>query len=290
MAPSFGAIAPALRAAEPEGPGVEFFERKIRPVLVKHCYECHSAGAKKLQAGLLLDTREGIRRGGDSGPAVLPGRLEESLILAALRGESVEMPPTGKLPDEVIADFEKWIKMGAPDPREGGAAKPAKYGEIDLEKGWQFWAFQPPKRQAPPAVKNAVWARGDIDRFLLGRLEAAKLSPAPDADRRTLIRRAYFDLIGLPPTPEEIDAFVHDTAADAFAKVVDRLLASSHFGERWGRHWLDVARYSDSTGGGRTKIYGNAWRYRDYVIASFNRDKPYRSVRRGANCRRPAPQ
>jgi hypothetical protein len=267
------AALPSLRAADAQRQGIEFFERKIRPVLVKHCYDCHSAGAKKLQAGLLLDTREGIRRGGDSGPAVLPGKPEDSSILSALRGESVEMPPTGKLPDEVIADFEKWIKMGAPDPREGQAG-PAKY-QIDLEQGRKFWAFQPPRKHEPPAVKGAAWPRGDIDRFILSRLEAAKLSPAPDADRRTLVRRVYFDLIGLPPTPGEIEAFVRDKSADAFARLVDRLLASSHFGERWGRHWLDVARYSDSTGGGRTKIYGNAWRYRDYVIDSLNRDKPY---------------
>jgi hypothetical protein len=273
-------ILPAVQAAEPDRPGLEFFERKIRPVLVKHCYECHSAEAKKVQANLLLDTREAIRRGGDSGPAVLPGKVEESLILAALRGESVEMPPTGKLPDEVIADFEKWIKMGAPDPRVQAKSKPssageAKYAGSDFEQGRKWWSFQPPRKHAPPAVKNVAWPRGDIDRFILARLEPAKLLPAPDTDRHTLIRRVYFDLIGLPPTPEEIDAFVGDADQDAFAKVVDRLLASSHFGERFGRHWLDVARYSDSTGGGRTKIYGNAWRYRDYVIDSFNRDKPY---------------
>ena len=186
------------------------------------------------------------------------------------------MPPKKKLPDEVIADFEKWIAMGAPDPRDA-PVKVAKW-EIDIEKGRQFWAFQPPKKTAPPAVKDAAWPRGDIDRFLLAELEAKGLKPVADADPRTLLRRVTFDLIGLPPTPEDVDAFVKDYAAQpqsALETVVDKLLASPQFGERWGRHWLDVARYAESSGKGSNFAYPHAWRYRDYVIAAFNADKPY---------------
>lgn len=252
---------------------LEFFEKKIRPVLAQHCYSCHSKDAKPLQANLLLDTREGIRRGGDSGPAVVPGKPEESPILAALKFETFEMPPSGKLPDAVIADFEKWIADGAIDPREGAATTAAQ--GIDLEAGRQFWAFQPLKRTPAPRLEHDDWSASEIDRYLFAAMDAAGLEPAPQADRRTLIRREYFDLIGLPPTPEEIAAFLADERPDSFARLVDHLLASPHFGERWGRHWLDVARFAESSGGGRTLLFPNAWRYRDYVIAAFNKDKPY---------------
>ena len=253
--------------------GVAFFEKKIRPVLVEHCYRCHAADAKQIRGGLQLDTRAGIRQGGESGPAVVPNKADESLILAALRHEDYEMPPDRKLPAAVIRDFERWIEMGAPDPREGEVQQTKT--TIDLAAGRKFWAFQPPQAHQPPAVKDKEWSYSDIDRFVLARLEAGMLRPTRDASRRALIRRAYFDLIGLPPTPEQIDAFVNDQADDAFVRVVDQLLESRHFGERWGRHWLDVARYAESSGGGRTQLFPNAWRYRDYVIRSFTDDKPY---------------
>ena len=265
---------PAL-AAKPDQADVEFFEKKIRPVLAKHCYSCHAADAKTVMGGLLLDTAEPMLTGGDSGPAVVPGNPKESLLLEALRHESFEMPPTTKLPDNVIADFEKWIAKGAPDPRKstGPVARPRS--TIDVDEGRKFWAFQQPKQAAIPATKDKAWPRGDIDRFVLDRLEKEGVSPSKETDRRTLLRRASFALIGLPPTPEETEAFVNDDAPDAFARVVDRLLASPRFGERWGRHWLDVARYADSTGLDQNLTHYNAWRYRDYAIKSFNDDKPY---------------
>ncbi len=254
----------------------QFFEAKIRPVLVTHCGKCHASTAEKLRGGLRLDSREGLRLGGDSGPAIVPGQPDESLLLRAIRyrDEDLRMPPKGKLPDAVVADFEAWIRMGAPDPRTGPASTPAGRTSADLAKGREFWSFRPPKKSAPPSVKRTDWPRGDIDRFLLAALEARGLAPVADADRPRLLRRVTFDLIGLPPTPEELDAFLADDSPDAFAKVVDRLLASPRFGERWGRHWLDVARYAESSG--KTNFsYPQAWRYRDWAIASFNADKPY---------------
>ena len=265
---------PAKVPLAKQAAGLDLFEKRIRPVLVKHCYECHSAESKEVEGGLLLDTRAGIRRGGETGPAVVPAKIKDSLIISALEHDDLEMPPKAKLPDAVIADFRRWIDLGAPDPREGGAAV-TKSESIDIEKGRQFWSFQLPKKHPLPSVKNLDWAKGDIDRFILAKIEAAKIKPSEDADRETLIRRATFALTGLPPTPAEIDAFVADKSLDAFAKVVDRLLASPHFGERWARHWLDIARYAESSGGGRTLIFNNAWRYRDYVIRSFNADKRF---------------
>jgi len=267
-------IIAAVLAAPPkaDAAGLEFFEKKIRPVLVAQCYECHSAKAKIVQGNLYLDTREGTRRGGDSGPAVVPGDGGQSVLLSALRYDGYEMPPSGKLSDAVIADFAKWIEMGAPDPRDG--APPAAQ-TIDLAEGRKFWAYQPPQRTSPPTPKNADWANNDIDRYVLNRLEAAGLRPAPDADRTRLIRRLSFDLIGLPPTPDDVAAFVADRSPRAVERVVDRLLASPHFGERWGRHWLDVARYGESSGLERNVPYRLAWRYRDYVYDAFNADLPY---------------
>jgi hypothetical protein len=268
----FGARAHADEVPKFSAAELDFFETRIRPVLVEHCYECHAADADVLQGGLLLDSREGLLAGGDSGPAAVPGKPAESLLLEALRYESFEMPPDGKLPDELIADFERWIERGAPDPRVGGVT-PLRPG-IDIEEGRKFWCFQPIQSHEPPSVANAAWLHCDVDRFLLARLEERKLQPAADAERATWLRRVTFDLIGLPPTPEEIDAFVNDASPQAHERVVDRLLASPHFGERWGRHWLDVARFAESSGGGRSLIFKDAWRYRDYVIASFNQDKP----------------
>jgi len=261
------------RAADP---GSEIFENKIRPVLVKHCYECHSADSKKVKGGLLVDTKEGLLKGGDSGPALVPGKVNDSLLIKALRHDGVEMPPSGKLPDAVVEDFAKWVRMGAPDPRTGNAAVVKKVLGMSVEAGREFWSFSLPQKASPPKVTDTAWPRGDIDRFLLGALEAKGLKPVRDADRRTLIRRATIALLGLPPTPEEIEAFVKNAAPDdkAFAKVIDKLLASPHFGERWGRHWLDVARYADSNGRDENLTFHEAYLYRDYVIRSLNQDKP----------------
>jgi len=252
-----------------------FFEKKIRPVLVDHCYKCHSAEAEKIKGGLTLDTREGTRRGGETGPIIVPGSPARSKLVLAMRHTNPDtaMPPKGKLADNILADFEAWVKMGAPDPRDGHTASTPKKYVIDLEKGRKFWSFQPIARPAIPKTKAS--AATPIDAFILTKLEEKGLKQSPLADKRTLLRRVYLDLTGLPPSPEEVEAFVADTAPNAFEKVVDKLLASPHFGERWGRHWLDVARYAESSGKTVNMNYPHAWRYRDYVIAAFNADKPY---------------
>jgi hypothetical protein len=253
----------------------QFFEAKIRPILVTQCSKCHARTAEKLRGGLRLDSREGLRRGGDSGPAIVPGKPDESLLIRAIRyrDEELQMPPRAKLPSAVIADFETWVKMGAPDPRSEPASGAARSPAAPV-KGRDFWSFRPPRKYPPPEVKRTYWPRSDIDRFLLARLEAAGLSPVADAERAVLLRRVTFDLLGLPPTPEEVDAFLGDDSPEAFARVVNRLLASPQFGERWGRHWLDVARFAESSG--KTNFtYPQAWRYRDWVIAAFNADMPY---------------
>jgi len=262
---------------------LEFFEKNIRPVLVEHCYECHSEEKGKNKGELTLDTRDGIRAGGDRGPAVVPGKPDDSILINAIRqAGQLRMPPDsrgGILPDEVIANFEKWVKDGAADPRDSAkivsaqAAKPEKV--YDWNKEREYWAFQKPRAAAPPAVTNAAWPRTEVDRFVLAKLEEKGLQPVADADARTLIRRVYYDLIGLPPTPEQVEAFAKDASPQALAKVVDQLLASPRFGEQWGRYWLDVARYGESTGLDRNLNYPYAWRYRDYVIAALNADKPY---------------
>jgi hypothetical protein len=256
----------------------DFFEKKVRPVLVEHCYKCHSAQSAKVRGGLLLDTRDGLRRGGESGPAVVPGDPAASLLLRAIRYQDHKMPPDGKLPDRVIADFETWVKRGAADPREGGSTPPAAK-PIDVEAAKRSWAFQPPRPRPAPAVRHPAWPRTKIDHFLLARLEQAGLEPSPPADRRTWIRRVTFDLIGLPPTREEVEAFVGDTAPGAYERVVERLLASPHYGERWARMWLDVARYAEDqahiVGSDTSLFYPNAYLYRDWVIRALNDDLPY---------------
>jgi hypothetical protein len=271
------ACLPALSGpAQNQPDGVEFFEKKIRPLLAEHCYECHSAG-KKTKGGLNLDSREGWMKGGDSGMTLVPGDPEASLLIKAVRYKDKEfqMPPKRKLSDTQIADFEQWVKLGAPDPRTGGAVAAKK--EISIAEGRKHWAYQLPKQSALPAVKDAAWPRTDTDRFILAKLEEKNLRPSADADPVTLVRRIYFDLIGLPPTPEQIDAFTKAYAqhpASSIQQLVDQLLASPHFGERWGRHWLDVVRYAESLTL-RGFVMKEAWRYRDYVITSFNSDKPY---------------
>lgn len=258
---------------------IEFFEKHVRPILVSRCYECHSTDADEVRGGLRLDSREGWVAGGDSGPAIVPSKPDESLLIAAIRYEddSTAMPPKGKLPAAEIEILTQWVQRGAPDPRVGQVGPARK--EIDLEKGRQHWAYQPIRASAVPGVRMAEWPRNDIDRFILARQEAQGLTPGGDAEPEVLIRRVYFDLIGLPPTPEEVDAFVKDCAAEtgrtaAYERLVNQLLASSHFGERWGRHWLDVARYAESLTL-RGFIFTDAWRYRDYVIESFNQDRPF---------------
>ena len=265
---------PAAAADRPVSPQeARFFETKIRPVLLTKCAKCHSQTAEKIKGGLLIDSRAGLRKGGDTGAAIVPGKPDESLLITAIRytDDSLQMPPNGRLPASAVADFEAWVKMGAPDPRGTSTTKgPA----TNFENGRKFWSFQPPKMDKPPAVKDTAWPRTDIDRFLLADMEARGLKPVADADKPTLIRRVSFDLTGLPPTPEECEAFISDQSADAFKKVVERLLASPRFGERWGRHWLDVARFAESSGKANM-LYPSAWRYRDWVIAAFNDDKPF---------------
>lgn len=256
----------------------EFFERKIRPVLVERCYECHSVGVKRIGGGLLLDSRAGVMKGGDAGAAITPGDPEASLFIHAVRhtDPDLTMPPKKKLSDAEIADLEAWVKMGAPDPRtEDTVASSQAKSAIDWNKARQWWSFRPLTKPEAPAVKQKKWVKNDIDRFILARLEKENLQPSGDADKRALIRRATYDLTGLPPTPEEVEAFVADRSSKAFAKVVDRLLASPHYGERWGRYWLDVVRYADSAGDNSDFPIPQMYKYRDWVIAAFNRDLPY---------------
>jgi len=256
-----------IPARPPTPDELQFFEKSVRPVMVEHCLKCH--GEKKQWAGLRLDSREALLRGGDTGAAIVPGKPAESLLIRAIRHEDddLKMPAEGKIPDQQIADLVRWVEMGAPFPE----VKPANSRTRDPN----HWAFQPPTEQSLPPVKDEAWGRSPIDRFVLAKLEAAGLAPAPAADKRTLIRRVTFDLTGLPPTPAEVDAFLADDRPDAWSRVVDRLLDSPAYGERWGRHWLDIARYADSNGLDENIAHGNAWRYRDYVVQAFNRDKPF---------------
>ena len=262
----------------------KFFETRIRPALVEHCYECHSTGAKKVGAKLFLDSPKGMLEGGESGPPVVPGEAERSLLIHALRHQDdLEMPPDEPLPQAVIDDFAKWIAMGAPDPRSDNPAKAAsaKADSEDKYAAGDLWSFDPIGNPQPPKVANAEWPRDAIDRFVLAGLEEQKLHPTDDAGPSTLIRRLYFDLTGLPPARSEVEKFVtaYETLGQAAVeKLVDDLLASPHFGERWGRHWLDVARFAESNGNdglSRNATFPHAWRYRDYVVDALNRDIPY---------------
>ena len=249
----------------------EFFESKIRPVLVQHCYECHAADAKIIRGGLVLDSAESLRRGGDSGAVIVPGNSNESLLIQALRYEAGEMPPSGRLPKTVVDDFAAWVDAGAVDPRTGGPA-PAR-PMIDLAAGRRFWSFVPPALPQLPQFSDSSRVQTPIDQFIFSAHASRGLTAVQSADRRELIRRASFDLLGLPPQPADVAAFLADSAPDAFAKVVDRLLASPHYGERWGRYWLDVARYSeDQAHTFSVTPNTNGFRYRDWVIDAFNRD------------------
>jgi hypothetical protein len=254
---------------------LEHFEKHIRPVLTDQCYKCHSADAEKVRGGLLLDTKAGVLKGGDHGPIIVPGKPAESRLINALRhtDEKLKMPPKHKLADHEVEAFVKWIVQGAPDPRDGAPVKPRR----ELAEAKKLWSLQPLHSPATPAVKDISWPKTPIDYFILSKLEHQQLAPVPQADRRTLIRRATFDLVGLPPNPADVESFLTDPAPlpDAFAKVIDRLLASPQYGERWGRHWLDLVRYADTAGDNSDYPVPELFRYRNYVIDSFNADKPY---------------
>jgi hypothetical protein len=266
-------------------PGGEvFFEAKIRPVLVKHCYECHSDSAKKTRGGLKLDSRSALLAGGDNGPVIVPGSAEKSLLFKTIsyHDKKLQMPPQGKLPDAVVADFRKWIDMGAPDPRVPRAASYVQ-AKIDVAKGREYWAYRNPTKPAVPTIRGSDWPRTDVDQFILAALNQNKLKPVKDAEVRSLVRRLHFVLTGLPPTLEAVTTWTSRidgadstrTRQDVIGQLVDELLASPRYGEHWGRHWMDVARFAESTGGDANNILLHSWRYRDYVIDAFNADKPF---------------
>ncbi len=271
----------SLPAAEelpkPSEADLKFFESRIRPLLIEKCGECH--GADTQENNLRIDSLGGLLEGGNAGPSIVPKQPSKSLLLTAVgyRDPELKMPPDKKLSDAEIADLKRWIEMGAPHPdmlTMKGTITPRK-GKIDFVEGRKFWSYQPVQRPVPPTVKNESWSRTDIDRFALAKMEEHGLNPAPQADKRTLLRRAALDLTGLPPTEAEMSTFLADESPQAWLKAIDRLLESPHYGERWGRHWLDVARYADSNGLDENIAHGNAWRYRDWVISAFNRDVPY---------------
>ncbi len=256
---------------------VEFYQNKIRPILAENCYKCHSHEADKIKGGFVLDSREGLLNGGEDGPVITPGDPEKSLLIKAVRHEveDLQMPPKKKLPDEQIALLFEWVKMGAPYSETSAAAGTTPKSRKITHEDRRWWSFQPVRELKLPEVKDGGWSRNGIDKFILARLQTEGLRPAPEADKRTLVRRAYFDLIGLPPGAEEVERFVADQAPDAYEKLIDGLLCSPQYGEKWARHWLDLVRYAESDGFKADSFRPNAWRYRDYVIRSFNQDKPY---------------
>ena len=256
---------------------IEAFEKNIRPLLIKHCFECHSADADKLKGGLLLDSREALLLGGDSGPAIVPGKPQESLVISAVKYQSYEMPPTGKLSTKEINLLNDWISAGAAWPKANVPTARDMPATTDWEAARNsHWAYQKVKRPELPKVSDKRWANNPIDYFILAQLDEHRLQPAAAADRRTLIRRLYYDILGIPPTPEQVHSFVHQDDANAYDQLVDELLSSPKYGEKWGRHWLDVARYNEGFGG-FTDNGPNAfaWRYRDWVVRKFNADLPY---------------
>lgn len=267
---------PSVRADD--ATGKDFFERRIRPVLVRYCYECHSSAVSEPKGGLRLDSREAARKGGESGAAVVPGRPEESLLISAVKHESLEMPPGERLPEKVVDDLVQWIRRGAADPRDhpvDSATAANQAWEAQYAERRQWWSLQSVRNPDVPDVQDREWPAGSIDRFVLASLEERGLQPAPRTDRRTLARRLSFALTGLPPTNTDVEAFVNDSSADAWQKQVDRLLASPRFGERWARHWMDVVRYTDTYGYEWDIPAKGAWRYRDYLIRAFNDDVPF---------------
>ena len=268
-------VTPLVMAAETRE---EFFEKKVRPLLIQHCYECH--GDEEIKGGLRLNSRAGWQTGGDSGPALVPHQPEESLLIKAIayKDRDLKMPPKGRLADKDMAVLQQWVAEGAYDPREGAIASTAdEQKRLSLEKGREFWSFKLPVKTAPPPVTDASWPRDVVDQFILASLEEKGLPPAPAASKQTLVRRVYFDLIGLPPTLKDWQAFARlekQHGAKALGLLVDQLIALPQFSERWGRHWLDLARFAESSGGGRTLPFKDAWRYRDYVIQSLHEDVP----------------
>lgn len=277
-------LAVAAQVAAAQSPEIEFFERRIRPVLVERCEACHSSRLAEPMGGLVVDTRDGLRSGGASGPALVPGSPKGSLVLKALGylDPVLKMPPTGKLPDRVVEDFRAWIAAGAVDPRDAPPVAQSKADEqpgpgMSIDEGRRWWAFQPLAERVAPAVSDPGWTLRKIDTFVLARLEAQGLRPSPEADRRTLARRAYLDLTGLPPTYEEVERFARNDSPNAYPALIEDLLQSARYGERWGRYWLDVARWAEDhpTSEATNRPFANAWRYRDWVIEAFNKDIPY---------------
>ncbi len=262
-------------AAKPTPEQLQFFEARVRPILVASCQKCHSG--KEPKGDLSLDSRGGLLAGGESGDVVVPGQPEKSLLVEAINRTSIEMPPDKKLPDADIATLTEWVKLGAPWPEESGGNGPTlrkSRGKI-TDEDRSYWAFQPVKKTVAPEIENDGWSRGSIDRFLLAKMIPEGLRPAAEADKATLIRRVTFDMLGLPPSPEEVATFVNDSGPDAYERLIDRLLASPLYGERWARHWLDLVRYAESDGYKQDGYRPSAWRYRDYIIRSLNADKPY---------------
>jgi uncharacterized protein DUF1553/uncharacterized protein DUF1549/cytochrome c len=273
----FFLVASFVQAADPTAEQIEFFEKRIRPLLAEKCYSCHSAKSPMAMGGLRLDTAEGVLKGGDSGPAIAPGAPDKSLLIKAVTYKDLQlkMPPTGKLTDDEIQQLTTWVKMGAPDPRKELAAAVPPTAGIDFDKARAFWAFRNIQQVSVPKVQQTSWVRSPIDNFVLAQLEDKGLRPAPSADKHAWLRRVTFDLIGLPPTPQQIDAYLSDTSREAQQRVVDRLLASPHYGERWARHWLDLVRFAETNGHEFDNDKLDAWRYRDYVIRALNEDVPY---------------
>jgi mono/diheme cytochrome c family protein len=264
------------KAAPPSPEAMRFFESKVRPLLVENCYKCH--GPDKQKGELRVDSRTALLEGGDQGPAIVPGQPDKSLLVKAVRHESADlkMPPSKKLTREQIDDLAKWVQMGAPWPGGDAPVVTRKSEKPITDKDRAHWAFQPIRRPAVPAIRNPAFPiRNPIDAFILARLEAKGLTPNPPATPRELVRRLYYDLTGLPPTPEEVEAFVNDPSPEAYEKLVDRLLASPQHGEKWARHWLDLVRFAETNSYERDNPKPNAWRYRDYVIRAFNEDRPY---------------
>lgn len=261
--------------AEPDAAAVKFFDDEVKPLLEKHCFKCHGPN-KTAKGALRLTSRESILKGGETGPAASLSKPAESLLLSAVNYEEYEMPPTGKLPQTEIDTLAKWVRLGLPMSEIAGGDHADEDGSPAVnEETKRFWSFQPVKASNPPSVTRSEWVRNPIDGFVLRKLEDAGLRPARPVSKTALLRRAYYDLTGLPPSPEEVEAFVADKSPDAFEKVVDRLLESPHYGERWARHWLDLVRYAETNSYERDGPKPHVWRYRDYVILSFNEDKPY---------------
>ena len=265
----------ALADTEATREQIQFFESKVRPLLASHCYQCH--GPEKQKGKLRLDSRSTLVAGGESGPAIVENDPAASLLIQAINYQSLEMPPSGKLKDGEIEILTRWVAMGAPwTPGEMVRSKVEQNDKDNIsEEDRQFWSFQPIVRPPVPTVEDSRLLANPVDAFILAAQEAAGLRPSPAASKREIIRRAYFDLIGLPPTPEQVDTFATDNSPDAFVRLIDRLLASPHYGERWGRHWLDLVRYGESNGYERDHEKPHVWRFRDYVIEAFNEDKPY---------------